>query len=497
MVLNNGNILIPNRVKNILKTFISIVLYLALCGCTKVGEDFIKPKDVVTPTYRHNNADTTISSLPDDWWLIYGDESLNLLEKQAFKDNPGLKASAQRLLQSHELLGGAKAGSSPTVNLNASSQKLRSSLESQQSIVFGRQLIYGNNFAVGASMSYELDIWGRLKRVVESAEALVEASEYEHVGVALVLSTQVASLYWTLRGAVIDRNILEQGLSTRTETLKIVRARYKAGFSNELDVFKAEIEESNILAEIYELQRQQNLIEHALAALIGESPSLSLPSIAIGDLPPAPSIPSGLPADLLSHRPDLASSISNLRAANARIGVAKAAFFPTLLLTSDFGYASRNLRSLADADSRQFNIGPLALSLPLFDGGRNRKKLLVEKSKYDEALLSHKEKLLNALREVEDALSNVEFKEKQSRVRKLTRQTAIDAYQVSLFRYERGLTGYLDVLDAQRNSLGTDRLAAQSHIDQLVASVALVRALGGGWTTKPKEEISANIEEFK
>ncbi|HEX7633881.1 MAG TPA: TolC family protein, partial [Noviherbaspirillum sp.] len=233
-----------------LRRFNSIALPITLsllAGCSSVGKDFVSPENIASESYRYGApgaSDTSDTTLPADWWTVFGDQTLNRLEARAFRDSPGLKVSAQRLVQAQALLGIAKAAQMPTFNANVSMQKLRSSLNTQQSIVFGRQLIYGNNFAVGASMAYEVDLWGRVRHMVEAADAQLQAAKYDHVGVALLLSTQVANLYWQLRGATIEQQILEKALETRKETRTLVEARFQAGLSNELDVARTHLEEA-------------------------------------------------------------------------------------------------------------------------------------------------------------------------------------------------------------------------------------------------------------
>jgi len=212
------------------------------------------------------------------------------------------------------------------------------------------------------------------------------------------------------------------------------------------------------------------------------SPSSPLiAAIGTPTLPAPPAIPVGLPASLLAQRPDLASSVAQLRAANAQVGVAEGAFYPSLSLTGNFGYASENLRNLATGPARQFSAGPLSISLPVFDGGRNKANLAVAKARYDEAVANHQSRLLTALREVEDALSDVQQRQLQAQSQANAGTAAARAFLVAQARYERGVSNYLDVTDAQRSSLNADRAAAQIATQRLLAAVAVARSLGAGW----------------
>jgi multidrug efflux system outer membrane protein len=398
-------------------------------------------------------------------------------------DNPNVRAAAQRLVQAQAQLGVVRAGQLPSVNAQAGISNSRTSAETSQGLAFGHRAIEGNNYSAGLGFSWELDLWGRVRRIVEAADAQALAAQDDRDGVLLMLSSQVAATYWQLRGLDAELAILRNALATRRESQELIEARFNAGLSNELDVSRTRIERANAEADLHDAQRQRNTLEHALAVLVGASPSTTLiaasPDTA---LPQPPSIPVGLPASLLGQRPDLASSVANLQAFNAQIGVAQGAFYPALNLTGNYGYASESLRNLAQGSARQFSFGPLALSLPVFDAGRNRSNLKLAKARYDEAVANHEGRLLTALREVEDALSDVQERQQQGDVQAQAQQAAARALLVAQARYDRGVSTYLDVTDAQRSTLAADRAAAQIRTQRLLAAVSVARALGGGWT---------------
>lgn len=463
-------------------------LAAALAGCATVGPEFTAPAGAAatTTTYRHAAATNDAARLPAAWWTVFGDATLDALEARALRDNPGVTAAAQRLLQAQAQLGVVRAGQAPGVAFGAGVSNSRTSSETAQGIALGGRSIEGNNFSLGLSLSYELDLWGRVRRVVEAADAQALAAQDDRDGVVLLLSGQVAASYWQLRGFDADMAILRDALGARREAQDLVEARFGAGLSNELDVSRARIERANAEADLHEAQRQRNAVEHALATLVGASPGVPLLAGGAGAaLPQPPGIPVGLPASLLRQRPDLAASVAQLRAANAQVGVAEGAFYPSLSLTSNFGFASEHLRDLASGGARQFSVGPLALSLPLFDAGRNRANLALSKARYEEAVANHATRLLTALREVEDALSDVRQRQLQGEAQAMSQQAAARALLVAKARYERGLSTYLDVTDAQRNALAADRAAAQIRTQRLLATVAVARALGGGWEQGP------------
>jgi NodT family efflux transporter outer membrane factor (OMF) lipoprotein len=455
-----------------------------LAGCSTVGPNFnAPPASVPGPAaYRHVDAgvENGAVALPGQWWTVFGDAALDGLEQRALHDNPNVRAAAERLLQAQAQLGLVHAADVPSINLGASAANARTSQSTSQGKAFGGRSIHGNQYAVVGSLSYEADLWGKMKRVAEAADAQALAAAYDRDGVLLLLSSQVATTYWQLRGLNAELAILRDSLASRHETQQLVEDRFRGGFSNELDVARAQVESANAAADLHEAERQRNLLEHGLAALIGASPSSPM-AAASAQLGEPPLIPSGLPANLLAQRPDLAESVANLRAANAQIGVAESAFYPSLQLTGSYGYASESLQQVAQGSSRQFSIGPLALSLPIFDGGRNRANLALARARYDEALANHQLKLVTALREVEDALSDTEQRQKQGVAQALAQQAATRAYAVARKRYEHGVSNYLDVTDAQRSSLAADRAAVQIRTQRFLAATAVARSLGGGW----------------
>jgi multidrug efflux system outer membrane protein len=468
---------------------------LALAGCTTVGKDFVEPSGAPSTAWRHLDAKSDSARLPAEWWTVFNDPALNALEQRAVRDNAGVRASAQRLLQAQAQLGTLRAAQSPSVNVSTSVANTRSSALTSQSLALGGRSIKGDNYTLGASLSYELDLWGRVRRVVEAADAQALATQDERDGVILLLSAQVASAYWQLRGLDAEMTILSDALAARLEAQQVVQARLDGGLTNELDVARARVERANAEADLHEVQRQRNLVEHSLAVLVGVSPSSPLvAAIANQVLPEPPAIPVGLPASLLAQRPDLAASVAGLRAANAQVAVAEGAFYPSLSLTGNYGYASESLSKLTDSGARQFSIGPLALSLPIFDGGRNKANLAQSKARYQEALANHEGKLLTALREVEDSLSDVRERKLQGEAQKQSQEAAARAVLVARARYERGLSTYLDVTDAQRSSLAADRAAAQIRTQRLLATVAVARSLGAGWSQPPAVATIANTK---
>ncbi|WP_348697363.1 efflux transporter outer membrane subunit [Duganella fentianensis] len=468
---------------------------LAVTGCATVGSDFSAPPAVADASFRHlAPAASSEARLPAQWWTVFNDATLDRLEQTALRDNPGVKAAAQRLVQALEQAGVTRSSQQPQINARTAIGNSRTSAETSQGLALGGRSIKGNDYQVGVSLSYEVDLLGRVRRLVEASDAQALAAEADRDGVLLLLSSQVATTYWQLRGLDAEMAILNSALDTRRESEELVTARFNAGLSNELDVSRARIERANAQADLHEVQRQRNLLEHSLATLVGATPAaLQLPvSSNAASLPLPPAIPVGVPASVLAQRPDLAASVATLRATNAQVGVAEGAFYPSFSLTGNFGFASESLQNLSKGGARQFSAGPLALSLPLFDGGRNKSNLAVAKARYEEAVANHQSKLLTALREVEDALSDVQQRQLQGEAQATSQVAAARGYLVARARYERGVSTYLDVTDAQRSALAADRAAVQINTQRLLAAVSVARALGAGW--KPSEQL-ANVAQ--
>ncbi len=462
---------------------------VALTGCAAVGPNFAEPKFDAAASYRHASAanGNNAAALPATWWTLFNDSTLDALEQRAQRDNPSVEASFQRLVEARAQLGIVRSDEGVKLGVGASAGYSQTSENTSQAIALGRHAIKGMNYTVGASLSYELDVWGRVRRAVESADAQALVAQDDRDGVLLMLSSQVAGTYYQLRGLDADISILEQALATRRESEQLITARFDNGLSNELDLSRARVERANAESDLHEARRQRLTLEHGLAVLVGASPSEPVLAAANANaqLPQPPAIPTGLPASLLAQRPDLASSVASLRAFNAQVGVAESAFYPSVSLTGNYGFASQDLNELAKGGSQQFSVGPLALNLPIFDGGRNKANLAAAKARYAQAVANHQGKLLTALREVEDALSDVQQRQLQAGTQAQAQQAAARAYEVAEARYERGVSSYLDVTDAQRSNLAADRAAAQIRTQRLLAAVNLARSLGGGWTPAP------------
>jgi multidrug efflux system outer membrane protein len=365
-------------------------------------------------------------------------------------------------------------------SLNANPSFTRERYSPNQTPGFGN--LTANTFRAPLDLSYEIDLWGRVRRSFQSARADAQASLAAFHNVLLTLQADVAQNYFALRALDAEIGTVNGTLALRQEQVRLVRSRFDGGIGNELDIARAETELANTEAEVASLAQRRAELENALAILTGSNPaSFRFAAETNAWFPQPPVIPAGLPANLLERRPDVAEAERQLASANARIGVAKAAFFPVLTLTGSGGYVSGDIDSLFKWDSRTWSLGP-SLSLPIFAGGRNRANYRRSQAAYDEAVARYRQQVLIAFRDVENSLSAIRYLSTQASARERGRANARRAADLAVDRYTSGIVSYIEVVDASRDALSAERLSAQLAGERLIASVQLIKALGGGWT---------------
>lgn len=451
-------------------------------GILTVGPDYHKPTNAVPSEFRDAKAIEWKVGTPADafergrWWEIFQDATLNELEEAATSRNQSLKAAWARLDQSRALARVSRSELFPKLSFDPNYSRERYSPNQQPS--FGA--ITAPNIRMPLDLSYEIDLWGRVRRGFESARAEAQASAADFSTALLSMHSEVAQNYFTLRGADNQRAIVRATLKLRQEAYDLVQSRLKSGTASELDVARAETELATAQAELLGLERGRIQVESALAVLTGQ-PAPQFRVVDAGYFhPDIPAVPAGLPAELLERRPDVASAERQLAAANARIGVAKAAFFPVLRLTASGGYVSGELDSLFNWDSHVWSIGP-SLSLPLFAGGRNRANLSRARAAYDEAVARYRQQVLVAFAEVQENLSGLKILAEQEAITEHATRTAVESARLARVRYDAGFVSYLDVVDAERTALLVRRESGRVQTQRRVATVQLVKALGGGW----------------
>jgi outer membrane protein, multidrug efflux system len=473
-------------------TFITVgVLAGVLVGCA-VGPDYHRPNVATPSVYKDTDLGTWKQSNPSDqiakgnWWTVFGDPVLDDLEIRATTNNLDLKAAVARVTEARASARVAKAEFFPNLQLDAAAERTRSSPNVANPLA-NRNF---SDFRVPVDFSYELDIWGRVRRSFEAAndEAIASVANYETV--LLTLKAELAQDYFTLRALDAERGILRNTMELRKEALALVQARYKGGAASELDVSQAETELTITESEYVGLGKQRAELENAIAVLLGENAS----AFSLAEKPldlSLPVIPPGLPSELLERRPDVAEAERLLASQNARIGVAKAAFFPVVRLTGAAGLESGDISTLFNWQSRAWSLGP-SISLPIFEGGRNAANLKRSKAAYEEAVAQYRKRVLVAFQEVENGLSGVRILAEQDLVQKRSVTSATRTAEISRKRYEAGLVSYLEVVDSDRTRLQTERAAARLLGQQLITSVQLIKALGGGWADSNLPKLADN-----
>lgn len=419
-----------------------------------------------------------------EWWRIFNDEKLNALEEEALKNNQDLAAMAARVQQARATARIAGASLLPQID-NATSATRRKLNPVAFGSSAGTPLPIQNDIASIFSLSYELDLFGGLRNERKAAKQDAESQQELFQSARLALQADVADMYFSLQALDSEIGILERGVDIRTNSLDILKKRVNAGNITELDVSTSVVDLETTRSQLEGARQDRQSMEHALAVLLGKAPSeFTFGKAALGAAVPA--IPPGLPSSLLERRPDISAAQHDLAAANARIGIAKAAFFPRLSLTGTGGFESETLPNLFQWSSRSWALGPV-MALPIFEGGRNVASLERSRAVYDETVARYRERVLEAFRDVEDSLTALKTLNLQSQSQAVSAKAAKQAEKIANLRYDSGDLGYLETISARRDALETERLGVQLRRAQLTATILLIRALGGGWDAPAPE----------
>lgn len=443
-------------------------LVLAGCANVPVAEPHALP---ATPAaYKHQSLPGAATQAQLEWWKSFADPQLDALTAQALAHNSSLQAAAARLAQARALLKNADANRLPQLGAQTGVARQGGEAAAQRGTVYN----------VGLAASYELDLVGRLSQASRAARLDAQAAESLLAGARLLVQADVAQTYFALRALDAERALVRETVAAYRDTLKLTERRYAAGDIAELDVARVRTEVASTEAQALALDRRRNELETALAVLVGELPS-SL-SLAEGAWTEAlPRVPAGLPSAMLARRPDIAAAQAGFQAAQQRLGVAQKAWFPTFNLTATAGGASPELSDLFKRSAGLWGVNAL-MSLPLFDGGRREAGVQSAAAQADEAAARYREQLLLAFKDVEDQLSGLSLLAAQSQVQAQAVASAQRALQLSDSRYRNGLVSQLELLDARRSELANRRQALQVRAAQYQATIALIKALGGGWS---------------
>lgn len=460
-------------------------LFASLLSACAVGPKYEAPRNVSAIDWKEASAENKRAiQLQQKWWELFGDAKLSELEEAALQGNFQLQAAAARVRQARAIARVTDADLLPAVNFDPDAQRNRQSGNRPAQPGSTLRDYTANRFRVPIDMAYEIDFWGKLRRASESAVARAQAAQYGYQTVALTLGGDLAQNYFTLRALDAERGILRNTITLRKKGLDVARSRYRGGIASELDVTRGEAEVAATEAELIGIGKRRAELENAIAVLVGKAPS----EFKLAELPSnasVPKIPIGLTSELLQRRPDVAEAERLLAARNAEIGVAKAAFFPTIRLAGQAGFESADLTDILRGASRIWTAG-IGVVLPIFEGGRNKANLERAKAAFDENFAQYQGRVLVAFQEVETALAGLRILTEQSEAQARAVVSAQKSAQISTVRYKAGLVTYLDVVDTERTTLANQRLIAQLYGQRMVNSVALIKALGGGWQASAK-----------
>ncbi|NPT35839.1 efflux transporter outer membrane subunit [Paraburkholderia xenovorans] len=454
-----------------------------LAACT-VGPNYQRPQAEVPPTWQTDSywrvAVPSHAPISPDWWSAFGDPALGTLESEALAQNQTLAAASAHYEQARATLANTRAQQIPEVDLGAQGSRFRISQNRPQTN-YGTPTTstVQNNVQLGPTINYDTDLFGRIRREVEGSVASAQQSADDLANARLVLTTDLATAYFSLRELDAEIDVLNQSVILQQKALDYVTTEHDLGSVSGLDVLqqKSLLDSTRVQAQLLLNQRAQ--FEHAIAALVGvPAPQFSIaPKVVDVQVP---SIPLGVPSDVLQRRPDIASAERAMAAANAQIGVAKAAFFPSLTLTPSIGWESTQFASLLSAPTLMWTLGA-AVGQVLFDGGRRAANVQFASEGYKVTEANYRQTVLTAFQQVQDGITGLSVLDGAA---KQSREAVTDAQHLLALandRYSGGLVAYLDVITAQQSLLTSERQDVQIHGQQMTLSVSLVKALGGGW----------------
>lgn len=454
---------------------------LLLAGCS-FAPAYVAPK-VATPVAFKELGPWTPAAPADaaprgGWWKVYGDPVLDGLQDQLAAANNGLASAVARYDQARALAAQARAGLVPEIDAVGTVQTNRQS-QSRPLRTNGAGQNYYDNEQLGLVVNYELDLWGRLRNIAAVSRANAQASAADLESARLSLQAELANDYMALRGADAQLKLLNDTVDAYARAFDLTSTRHEGGASSGLDVGRAETQLRTARAQIPDLMAQRALYEHAIAVLVGQ-PASSFAVAPAGAAPVPPRVPVSAPSMLLQRRPDIAAAERRAAAANAQIGVARAAFFPAVTLGLNGGYQAAGGVNLTSAPNTFWTLGPTIVA-PLFDGGRRRAATQYAHAQFDQASADYRQAVLTAFQNVEDQLALNNRLADEAAEQALAVRAADKTQDLALTRYRLGAAAYLEVVTAQTAALQIEQQALAVQTRRLQASVNLVRALGGGW----------------
>jgi NodT family efflux transporter outer membrane factor (OMF) lipoprotein len=456
------------------------IALLQICGCT-VGPTYKRPTAEVPPAYKEvanwKQAQPNDQNLGGNWWEMFQDPQLNSLELQVNVSNQNLKIAEAQYTQARAMLRYNRAAYFPTINGGASAT--RNKISSNRPPSLSTNGATYNDFQIPFELSYEVDVWGRVRRTVESSRAQTQASAADLASVNLSMHAQLALFYFQARTLDAEEQLLNSTVTQYEQALELIENRFAGGLASDLEVQQARTQLETTRAEAVDVGVARAQYEHAVAVLIGKPPAeFSLAALPL-TVPPPP-IPPGLPSELLERRPDIAAAERLMASANAQIGVAKAAYYPTISLGATGGFESGVIGTLLSGPSALWSVGSSAIA-PIFDGGRRRANLDQAIAAYDQTVANYRETVLTGFQQVEDNVAALRILEHEAQVQDKAVVAAQNYLELANTRYKGGVTSYLEVTTAQSAALSDELTAVNILGRRMVDAVTLIQALGGGW----------------
>jgi NodT family efflux transporter outer membrane factor (OMF) lipoprotein len=446
---------------------------VALAACT-MGPNYARPDAPAPAAWKelppHTMAQPADTAPRGAWWEAFNDPVLNALEAQVAEANQTLRIAEANYRQARAAVASARAGLFPTVGGSASGSRARSRSGNGGA---------ASSYAATLDAQWEIDLWGRIRRLVEAAEDTAQASQAQIENTRLSLQAELAVDYMQLRVADAARRVLRETVATYERSLVLTRNRYTAGVAARVEVVQAETQLLGARASLIDIEATRAQLEHAIAALTGRAPA-DLTITPVETLPVPPAVPLLLPSQLLERRPDIAAAERSVAAANAQVGAATAAIFPTLTLSASGGFVGTSLASWLSLPNRVWSLGA-AFAGTLFDAGARESQRQQAIAAYDATVADYRQTVLDAFREVEDNLALLRVLEAEARVQDETLRAARESVALTTNQYKAGLVGFLDVVTVQAVAFNAERNALEVGGRRLVAAVNLMMALGGGY----------------
>jgi NodT family efflux transporter outer membrane factor (OMF) lipoprotein len=438
-----------------------------------VGPDYHRPPFATTGFYKElgdwKPSEPSDALSRGEWWSIFKDDTLNELESRVTISNENIKSAAANFEQARALVAQAQAGFWPTLSANFSATRGKNEPATP----------VRTQYDAGAAANWDLDVWGSIRRTVESDRASAESSAALLADAQLSAQAELATDYFELRAQDQLQKLLDDTVVAETLSLKITQSRYKFGVAARADVVSAETQLLASQAQQVNARIQRGILEHAIAVLMGQQPAtFTLPRSAIRT--DVPTVPPGVPSTLLERRPDVASAERKMAAANAQIGVATAAYFPSLTLNANSTTTADMLRQLAKSSTTIWSVGP-QLAETIFDGGLRRAEVAQAKAAYQSSVATYRQTVLAGFEQVEDEIITLRVLEEQAGIEDKTVKAAREAEALTLNQYKAGTVPYSSVITAQTTRLSAEQTELQVLSSRLQASVSLIEALGGGW----------------